>query len=154
MERIAFMSEKGGTCKTTLAVNTAAYFAQKKGARVLLIDLDIQGHAGKSLGIDVRTVKTSAFHWLTDSQVTLDHVLQPTVVPNLFVLPAYKEMADFPIQVADDPRRLIASPSCSRRCTPALTWWCRRGTERRCWPMRFSPSCATTSPTAPRSRWR
>jgi|CXWL01.1.fsa_nt_gi chromosome partitioning protein len=105
MRRVAFMSEKGGTCKTTLAVNTAAYFAQKKGARVLLIDLDTQGHAGKSLGIDVRTVKTNVFHWLTDASVTLDDVLQPTAVPNLSVLPAYKEMADFPIQVANDPRR-------------------------------------------------
>lgn len=105
MRRIAFMSEKGGTCKTTLAVNTAAYFAQKKGARVLLIDLDTQGHAGKSLGIDVRTLEANVFHWLTNSEITLDGVAQPTRVPNLSVIPAYKEMADFPLVVANDERR-------------------------------------------------
>jgi len=45
--RIAFINEKGGTCKTTLAVNTAAWLALKRNKRVLLVDLDTQGHAGK-----------------------------------------------------------------------------------------------------------
>ena len=50
VRRIAFVNEKGGTCKTTLAVNTAAWLAQARKLRVLLVDLDTQGHAGKSLG--------------------------------------------------------------------------------------------------------
>lgn len=104
MRRIAFINEKGGTCKTTLAVNIAAYFA-RKGLKVLLIDLDTQGHAGKSLGIDVRSVRRNVFHFLVDESTRLDEVVHSTAVDNLWVVPSYKEMAEFPVATATDPRR-------------------------------------------------
>ncbi|MFZ5469943.1 MAG: ParA family protein [Myxococcota bacterium] len=104
--RIAFINEKGGTCKTTLAVNVAAHFAQKKGLRTLLVDLDTQGHAAKSLGIDVRSVEPNVFHWLSDGAVRLAEVTCPTAVGGLFVVPSYKQMADFPLAVASNPRRV------------------------------------------------
>jgi chromosome partitioning protein len=107
MRRIAFINEKGGTAKTTLAVNVAAYLAQTKGMSVLLVDLDTQGHAGKSLGLDVRTLTPNVFHWLTDEGVRLTDVARPTAVPNLQLVPAYKEMADFPLILAADPRRAL-----------------------------------------------
>jgi chromosome partitioning protein len=103
--KIAFINEKGGTCKTTLAVNVAAYFALKKGLRVLLVDMDTQGHAGKSLGLDVRSLTPNVFHLLSDPTVKFADVVQPTAVEKLFVLPAYKEMSEFPVVVAPDPRR-------------------------------------------------
>jgi chromosome partitioning protein len=103
--RIAFINEKGGTCKTTLAVNVAAYFAQKRNLKVLLVDLDTQGHAAKSLGIDVRSLKPNVFHYLADERVTLSEVVQRTQVDGLTVVPSYKEMSEFPIVVASDPRR-------------------------------------------------
>lgn len=103
--RIAFINEKGGTCKTTLAVNTAAFLAQKNKQRVLLIDLDTQGHAGKSLGIDVRTASPNVFDWLTDSKVSLAQVARPTAVEGLSVVPSYKQMADFPLAVAEHQDR-------------------------------------------------
>ncbi|MHB8879742.1 MAG: ParA family protein [Myxococcaceae bacterium] len=103
--RIAFINEKGGTCKTTLAVNVAAYFAQKKGMRVLLVDMDTQGHAGKSLGLDVRSLTPNVFHLLSDPTVKFEAVVQPTAIERLFVLPSYKEMSEFPVVVAPDPRR-------------------------------------------------
>jgi chromosome partitioning protein len=105
LRRIAFINEKGGTCKTTLAVNTAAYFAREKGARVLLIDLDTQGHAGKSIGVDVRSLEPNAFHWLTDSSVRADQVIRGTAVSGLSIIPSYKQMSEFPVVVAADPRR-------------------------------------------------
>ncbi len=103
--RLAFINEKGGTGKTTLAVNVAAYLALKKGLKVLLVDLDTQGHAGKSLGLDVRTLDPNVFHLLVDPSVRFDDVVQPTAIDTLWVLPAYKQMADFPVAVAADPRR-------------------------------------------------
>jgi chromosome partitioning protein len=103
MRRIAFINEKGGTGKTTLAVNTAAYLARQKGQRVLLIDLDSQGHAAKCLGVDVRTLPINVFHLLTDPAVQLEEVTQRTRIPNLFVVPAYKQMAGFPTAVAGEP---------------------------------------------------
>ena len=105
MRRIAFINEKGGTCKTTLAVNTAAWLARERGLKVLLVDLDTQGHSGKSLGLDVRTLKPNVFHLLTDAGVRLEDVARPTHVEGLSVVPAYKEMADFPLEVAPDARR-------------------------------------------------
>jgi chromosome partitioning protein len=105
MRRIAFINEKGGTGKTTLAVNTAAWLAREQGLKVLLVDMDTQGHAGKSLGVDVRTLPRNVFHLLTDDSVRLADVVQPSAVPGLSVLPSYKEMADFPVAVAGDERR-------------------------------------------------
>lgn len=43
---------KGGCGKTTLAVNLSYYFAENKGQKVLLLDLDTQGQSGEALGID------------------------------------------------------------------------------------------------------
>src|SRR5260370_16029085 len=103
MRRIAFINEKGGTGKTTLAVNTAAYLARQKGQRVLLIDLDSQGHAAKCLGVDVRTLPINVFHLLTDPAIQLEAVTQRTRIPNLCVVPAYKQMAGFPTAVAVEP---------------------------------------------------
>jgi chromosome partitioning protein len=92
MRRIAFVNEKGGTGKTTLAVHLAAWAASQRGQRVLLLDLDTQGHAGKSLGLDVRTISPNVFHWLSDTSLPFAAVAQPTAFPTLTVVPAYKEL--------------------------------------------------------------
>ncbi len=47
---VAIANQKGGVGKTTTAVTLGQYFAQRDH-RVLLVDLDSQGHAALSLGI-------------------------------------------------------------------------------------------------------
>ncbi len=104
MRRIAFINEKGGTCKTTLCVNVAARLAGL-GKRILVADMDTQGHAGKSLGVDVRRLAPTIHDWLLDYAVRFDEVVQPTAVPGLDLLPANKDLASFPVAVAPAPDR-------------------------------------------------
>lgn len=105
MRRIAFINEKGGSCKTTLAVHTAAWLASRRSARVLLCDLDTQGHAGKSLGVDVRGLRPTVADLLCDPAVAVNEVVLPTPVKGLDLLPANKDMARFPLEVGADPER-------------------------------------------------
>jgi chromosome partitioning protein len=106
MRRIAFVNEKGGTGKTTLAVHLSAWAAVERGQRVLLLDLDTQGHAGKSLGLDVRTLTPNVFHWLTDPAVAFSDVARPTAFPRLTVVPAYKQLQALSSGLAGEERPL------------------------------------------------
>ena len=105
MRRIAFINEKGGTCKTTLCVNVAARLAER-GRRVLLVDMDTQGHAAKSLGLDVRGLTPTVHDWLLDAERTpFEAVVRDGPVPGLKLLPANKDLAAFPVEAAADPDR-------------------------------------------------
>jgi chromosome partitioning protein len=103
--KIAFVNEKGGSCKTTLAVNTAAYLAGK-GHRVCLIDMDPQGQVGKSLGFDVTAIKPSVFELLTQPGVAARDAAFATNIPNLDVIVANKLLVDFPVVAAADEDRV------------------------------------------------
>lgn len=82
MPVIAIANQKGGTGKTTVAVNLAAGLGRKK-KKVLLIDLDPEGHAsswsGISEGEDVSDVLLGA---------AVEPLLQPSTLANVDVLPS------------------------------------------------------------------
>jgi chromosome partitioning protein len=121
MRRIAFVNEKGGTCKTTLCVNTAAWIAGQRGMRVLVADLDTQGHAGKVLGIDVRGLSPTIRDVLMGNSLSVKQVALATAVPGLDLLPANKDLAGFPVEVASSPDR--ADRLCRRLDeVPAGSW--------------------------------
>ena len=60
--RIAILNQKGGTGKTTTAVNLAAGLAERM-SDVLLVDTDAQGNVGVSLGV---AGEKSLYHVLVD----------------------------------------------------------------------------------------
>jgi chromosome partitioning protein len=62
--RLAILNHKGGTGKTTTAVNLAAGLSER-GQRVLLIDTDAQGNVGVSLGI---SGERSLYHILVNGE--------------------------------------------------------------------------------------
>lgn len=102
--RIAFINEKGGSCKTTLASNVGDYLSRVKGQRVLLVDLDPQGQLGKVLGVDVGALRKTALDMLLD--VVMGEDAPPTLPvvkarhPRLDLVPANKSLALFPQEVA------------------------------------------------------
>lgn len=59
-EIIAVASQKGGVAKTTTAVNLASCLADY-GKKVLLIDLDPQGHCGRATGFDPELLKRTSY---------------------------------------------------------------------------------------------
>lgn len=55
--RIAVFNAKGGVGKTSTAYNLSVGLARFYDQRVLVIDVDPQGHAGVALGVDVSTIQ-------------------------------------------------------------------------------------------------
>jgi chromosome partitioning protein len=62
---IAFANQKGGVGKTTTAVNLGVLLA-RSGLRVLLVDIDPQGNATSSLGIDKAILSAASYDVLID----------------------------------------------------------------------------------------
>lgn len=85
---LAIINQKGGTGKTTTAVNLAAGLA-RMGRSVLLMDMDPQAHATYGLGIDVdETDEPTLSQVLGEDRTPLAAILLDTVVPGLKLAPS------------------------------------------------------------------
>ena len=76
MEILAILNQKGGSAKTTTAVNLGSALAEKK-QRVLLIDIDPQGSASSWLGF--RTPSKGLFSLFTENGSIADIVCKTGV---------------------------------------------------------------------------
>ncbi len=86
MQVIAIVNQKGGSGKTTSAINLAAALA-KLDKKVLLIDLDPQGHATVGLGFEIGRKFTISNVLGTDS-MDIQFAIYPTGIPNLDIIPS------------------------------------------------------------------
>ncbi len=98
-KRIAVFNHKGGTGKTTTAINLAAGMAEA-GRRVLLIDADGQGNVGASLGI---AGQRTLYHVLVNGAQASD-VAVP-VREGLEVLTSNETLAAAELFLAERPNR-------------------------------------------------
>lgn len=93
MKIISLANQKGGTGKTTAAVNIAAMLA-KKGEKTLLVDLDPQSNATMALinPLKVESERSIGPLLMGDAKFR-DVVHQCSYLPYLYVLPATLELS-------------------------------------------------------------
>lgn len=88
MRVIGILNHKGGTGKTTTVINLASGLA-RRGARVLIIDLDAQGSVATSLGISY----TSGLPQLMLGAARLDNCIYPAR-DNLDIIPSDRKLME------------------------------------------------------------
>ncbi|MBN9612637.1 MAG: ParA family protein [Actinobacteria bacterium] len=95
---ITVSNQKGGVGKTTTTVNLASALA-RRGANVLVIDMDPQGNASTALGVPHRPEVTSIYDVLLGEQ-SIEDALQPTTDhENLFCVPSTIHLAGAEIEL-------------------------------------------------------
>lgn len=100
---IALANQKGGVGKTTTAINVAVVLSQR-GYRILLVDIDPQGNATSSLGIDKHTLDATTYDVLIEDLSVTD-ALVPMARPNLDLLPSTPTLAGAEVELVGLPER-------------------------------------------------
>ncbi|MFA5144851.1 MAG: AAA family ATPase [Candidatus Omnitrophota bacterium] len=94
---ISVCNQKGGTGKTTSAINIATYLALA-GKRTLLIDLDPQANTTSGIGINKHNIQKSTYHILLEES-ELKEILQSTVINNLSLAPANLDLTGAEVEL-------------------------------------------------------
>lgn len=126
---LAIANQKGGVGKTTTTVNLATAIAATH-KKALIIDLDPQGNASTGLGIEHSARHLTTYDLLIDD-ATLEDAIQPTIVPELSVVPSSVDLSGAELELIDLNRRefRLATAVCRAQtsfdyilidCPPAL----------------------------------
>ncbi len=94
---ITICNQKGGTGKTTSAINLATSLALS-GKRVLLIDLDPQANATSGIGINKHNVQSSTYHILLEEMGVQDAIMS-TSISNLWLVPSSLDLTGAEVEL-------------------------------------------------------
>jgi chromosome partitioning protein len=100
---IGITNQKGGTGKTTTAINLTACLAAGR-KKTLLIDLDPQANATSGIGINPSKLKHSIYHLLIQD-VPYDQIMQSTFLKQLYLIPSNIELSGAEVELVSMPRR-------------------------------------------------
>lgn len=89
---VAIINQKGGTGKTTTAINLGAGLAYQ-GYRTLIVDLDPQGHTTIGIGVDPDAIQVSVAEVFTVPKKSITDVTLPTYILGLDIAPAHIRLA-------------------------------------------------------------
>jgi chromosome partitioning protein len=100
---VALVNQKGGVGKTTSTVNLAAVLAAE-GARVLVVDIDPQGNATSSFGVEKQALELTLYDALMGDSDPAETVIG-AVRERIDLLPATPTLAAAEVELVDEPRR-------------------------------------------------
>ncbi|MCJ7479154.1 MAG: ParA family protein [Candidatus Nanohaloarchaeota archaeon QJJ-7] len=102
--RTSFVHTKGGTGKTTAAVNVAG-FLSRKDQHVLLVDGDPEGHATRNLGLEPERLEDSLHELLLSGVGKKDNGWRDCVYPTAYgidVVPGSRDLHDTYIELSGE----------------------------------------------------
>lgn len=94
---IAICNQKGGTGKTTTAINLSVAMSML-GKKILLVDIDSQANATSGLGIDKNKMDNSIYNVLVDNMPIKD-IIMSNLMSKLDILPSNSDLAGAEIEL-------------------------------------------------------